>query len=269
MNIKTNAPSLFDDHAISTSFIPTQISTKINLQMTNMIDLLHDGFYIVFLLKNQYVPSDPEQFRDKIIDLLNRFDHQARKLQFNADDIQDAKYAYCALLDETIVTQQDSSFFELQNNWMLNPLQLMLFGSQLAGYRFFEKLEEIRSNGKERLPVLEIFHYCMLLGFHGKFRLESIENLNALVSRVGDEIDYLKGKKVAFSPFSVLPDKIKHIIHREVPFVRILIFFILFTMISFAGLYYMLVQQQHLSFSKYQNIITAPAEQAYITIHLP
>lgn len=76
------------------------------------------------------------------------------------------------------------------------PLQLSLFGSQLAGYRFFEKMDEIRSKGKERLAALEAYHYCMLLGFHGKYRLESIESLNLLASRVGDEIDYLKGKKL-------------------------------------------------------------------------
>jgi type VI secretion system protein ImpK len=73
---------------------------------------------------------------------------------------------------------------------------LSLFGSQLAGYRFFEILEQIRSKGKERLASLEVFHYCLLLGFQGKYRLESIESLNHLVARVGDEIDYLKGKKL-------------------------------------------------------------------------
>ncbi len=67
---------------------------------------------------------------------------------FHPDDIQDAKYAYCALLDETIVTQQDAQFFELQNSWLISPLQLSLFGSQLAGYRFFEILEELRRKGK-------------------------------------------------------------------------------------------------------------------------
>jgi type VI secretion system protein ImpK len=34
----------------------------------------------------------------------------SKKLQFSAEDIHDAKYAYCALLDETIVTQQDPLF---------------------------------------------------------------------------------------------------------------------------------------------------------------
>lgn len=268
MNMQNNAPSLFDDGQIGFGMAPAAIENKI-ASTSNLVDLMHDGFYIVFLLKNQYVPSHAESFREKILDLLNRFENQARKLQFSSDDIQDAKYAYCALLDETIITQQDARFFELQNNWMMCPLQLSLFGSQLAGYRFFEKMEEIRSKGKERLAALEVYHYCILLGFHGKYRLESIESLNVLASRVGDEIDYLKGKKAAFSPFSALPDQIKHIIHRELPFFWILIFWLIFSLCAFTALHFMLLNQSNEAFAKFQNVIAAPAEAAYIIIHLP
>ena len=230
---------------------------------------MHDGFYIVFMIKNQYVPENAEQFREKIMDQLNRFEHQAKKLQFSAEDIHDAKYAYCALLDETIVTQQDPSFFNLQNSWLISPLQLSLFGSQLAGYRFFDILEQIRARGKDRLPALEVFHYCLLLGFQGKYRIESIESLNHLVARVGDEIDYLKGKKAAFSPFAGLPDQIKNIIHKELPFTWILLFLLLFALLAFSGLRYMLGKHEDTAMAKYQNVISAPAEQAHITIHLP
>ena len=268
MNINNTVHSLFEDGLIGIGLNPTPAQSKMS-SATNLIDLLHDGFYIVFLLKQQYIPSNVDEFRDKILNLLNHFENQARKLQFSANDIHDAKYAYCALLDETIVTQKSAQFFDLQNNWMISPLQLSLFGSQLAGYRFFEILEFLRSQGKDRLAALEVFHYCMLLGFYGKFRIESIENLNHLVIRISDEIDFLKGKKPAFSPFSALPDQIKHIIHRELPFFWILIFLVLFALLSFIGLNFMLLKQNDQAFSKYQNIISPPIEQAYITIHLP
>ena len=231
--------------------------------------MFHDAFNLIFLIRNQYVPADAGQFREKILDLLNRFEQQAKKLQFSADDIHDAKYAFCALIDETIVTQQDPSYFNLQNAWLISPLQLSLFGSQLAGYQFFEVLEQLRSRGKDRLAALEVFHYCLLLGFQGKYRIESIESLNHLVARVGDEIDYLKGKKVAFSPFSAIPDQIRNIIHRELPFFWILIFLLIFALLTFAGLRFMLSNQNDKALSGYQNVISAPQEQAHITIYLP
>ncbi|MGR0306140.1 type IVB secretion system protein IcmH/DotU [Acinetobacter beijerinckii] len=263
----TGIPSLFDDGKIGSGLPKSEQQNK--LQVTNLIDLLHDGFYLVFLIRNRYIPSNPTEFREKILELLNRFEQQAKRLQFTADDIHDAKYAFCALIDETIATQQDASYFNLQNSWLISPLQLSLFGSQLAGYRFFEILEQIRSKGKERLASLEVFHYCLLLGFQGKYRLESIESLNHLVARVGDEIDYLKGKKAAFSPFAAIPDQIKHIIHHELPFFWILIFLLLFALLTFAGLKYLLSTQNETALMPYQNVISAPAEEAHITIHLP
>lgn len=269
MNSLNNAPSLFDDGQIGIGFqARTDTDTPLYYATASLVDLLHDGFYVVFLIRNQYVPADLESFRQKVLDMLSRFETQARKLQFTAEDIHDAKYAYCALLDETIVTQQAPHFFDLQNFWMMSPLQLSLFGSQLAGYRFFEHMEEIRNKDKERLAVLEVYHYCLLLGFHGKYRIESMSQLNSLISRVGDQIDYLKGKK-AFSPFAAIPDQIKHIIHRELPFFWILIFWLLFALASFVGLHYVLSKDRNAAFSQYQNVISVPVEQAYITIHLP
>ncbi|MGN2483094.1 type IVB secretion system protein IcmH/DotU [Acinetobacter calcoaceticus] len=268
MSQSTGAPSLFDDGQIGTGG-NNNSQSQAKLQAINLIDLLHDGFYLVFLIRNQYVPADAQRFREKILNLLNQFEQQAKKLQFSADDIHDAKYAFCALIDETIVTQQDASYFNLQNAWLISPLQLSLFGSQLAGYRFFEILEQLRSRGKERLAALEVFHYCLLLGFQGKYRIESTESLNHLVSRVGDEIDYLKGKKLAFSPFSAIPDQIRNIIHREVPFFWILIFLLIFAFLTFAGLRFMLNNQNDKALSNYQNVISAPQEQAHITIYLP
>lgn len=270
MNTIVNSPSsLFDDGQIGAGYTAMQ-SLKTNPTcMNSLVDLLYDGFYIVFLFKNHYIPTNIEAFREKILEMLNRFEHQARQMQFSAEDIQDAKYAYCALVDETIVTQQDERFFDLQNAWMISPLQLILFGSQLAGFHFFENLEEIRHKDKQRLAVLEVYHYCLLLGFQGKYRIESIEHLNSLIARIGDQIDYLKCKKVAFSPFSAIPDQIRHIIHRELPFFWILIFLLLFAVISFVVFKYALSTEQAAVFSQYQNLISTPAEQAYITIHLP
>lgn len=260
-------PSLFDDGKIG-SGAPASLPQN-KSQVINLIDLLHDGFYVVFLIRNGYVPSNPTEFQEKIVDLLNRFEQQAKRLQFSADDIHDAKYAFCALMDETIVTQQDPAYFNLQNKWLISPLQLSLFGSQLAGYRFFEMLEQIRSRGKDRLASLEVFHYCLLLGFQGKYRLESPESLNHLVARVGDEIDYMKGKKAAFAPFSAIPDQIRNIIHKELPFFWIVLFLLLFALLTFAGLRYLLSNQNQKALAPYQNVISAPAEEAHITIYLP
>lgn len=273
MKKTTIIPSLFQDIPAEPGHEDTLASrlaphTKTR-QHASLIDILYDGFYIVFLLRNGYVPQQAEEFRQNILDMLERFEQRAIKLQFKSEAIYHAKYAYCALLDETIVSQSSSSFFQLQNIWLINPLQLRLFGSQLAGDHFYDLLEQLRAQGKHQLACLELFHYCLLLGFQGKYRLVPAENLNHLVSRVGDEIDYLKAYKAPFSPYGRLPDKIKNMIHHELPFLWISVFILVFCVLTFSGLTYMLSKQQQSSVSTYQNIIQAPVEQAHITIHLP
>jgi len=267
MNQSNHVPSLFEHGQIGSGFEPTTLYK--DLHSISLIDLLYDGFYIVFLLKNGYVPQDLQQFREKILSLLAQFEQQAKRINCISNDIQDAKYAFCALLDETIVTQTNPDFFTLQNNWLSNPLQLKLFGSQLAGDHFFESLEQLRIKGKERLASLEIFYYCLLLGFQGKYRIDSIEHLNHLRARLGDEIEFLKGSKTQFSPYAALPDQIKNIIHKELPFLWILLFLLAFTLLSFAGLHYRLAQNDQAALSQFNNVISSPAEQANITIHLP
>jgi hypothetical protein len=63
MNQPLNTPSLFDDGQIGTGLSTPIVHSKI--QTINLVDLLHDGFYIIFLLRNKYIPDQPAQFREK------------------------------------------------------------------------------------------------------------------------------------------------------------------------------------------------------------
>lgn len=240
-----------------------------NVKMTSdLIDLLRDGFFIIILLRQAYLPKHAEQFKQNILILLQRFEQQARELQFNEEEIQHAKYAYCSLLDETIVTQQNPQFLQLQNIWLSNPLQLNLFGSQLAGDHFFEIIEHLRSLAKNGLVRLEIFHYCLLLGFQGKYRIHSLLLLDHLSTCVEDEIRSYKNH-YTFAPFSSIPDHIQHPHTHKFPFFALFIGLLILTVISFLGMYYTLFKYQQQALAPYQNMIIAPLEQAHITIHLP
>ena len=48
MNINNTVHSLFEDGLIGIGLNPTSAQSKMS-SATNLIDLLHDGFYIVFL----------------------------------------------------------------------------------------------------------------------------------------------------------------------------------------------------------------------------
>ena len=52
MNMNNNAPSLFDDGQIGFGISPAPAEAKA-VSAASLVDLMHDGFYIVFLLKNR------------------------------------------------------------------------------------------------------------------------------------------------------------------------------------------------------------------------
>lgn len=176
-------------------------------------ELLEDGIYLLFLLRNGTPPNSLAEFNKRIDQFLGQFESNARNLGKSPAAISDAKYAFCALMDESIL----SSDFTIREDWERAPLQLRLFGEHLAGERFFDKLEMLRLDPIANVETLEIFYTCLLLGFQGKYLLEGSEKLNYLTSRVGQEITHARGGRNEFSPNWKLPQRFQHYVRNELP----------------------------------------------------
>jgi type VI secretion system protein ImpK len=265
------APSLFASGEIGHGSGGYQTSQDLLARVSSrsLVDFMYDGFYLIFLLRNGYIPENAKNLRENLMDFFANFERQARRAEFSADNIHDAKYAYCALVDETLMTQRNPEYEAVQAEWGGAPLQLSLFGSQLAGEQFFTMLETMRGQGAMRLPALEVFHFSLLLGFHGKYRLEAPEKINYLIARLGDEITFLKGKKQPFAPFWAIPDQVKHTIRSELPMALILLLLGVMTVCAFVGLDLSLHHQDQLTMAPYSHLITMPEQQANITVYLP
>lgn len=231
----------------------------------SLVDLLHDGFYLLFMLRNRAAPTDAAMFRERIRRFLDDFDKNATRQHASPDDIHSAKYAFCALVDEVIL----SSNFAIRDAWERHPLQLALFGEQLAGEQFFVQLEELRALGAKRLPALEVFHHCLLHGFKGKYLLEGPEKLHYLVARVGDEVIHHKGKRASFAPHWAIPDRIKHALRSEVPIWVITCVMALLGVLGYIGLKAYLDTHTQKTLSQYNSIVKLAPRSANVTITLP
>lgn len=179
----------------------------------SMKDLLEDGIYLLFLLRGKNPPTSCPEFNHRIDQYLTTFDRVCKTFNKPIEAVLDAKYAFCALLDEIIL----SSGLSIRDEWELAPLQLRLFGEHLAGERFFDKLEELRQNPSANIEQLEIFHTCLLLGFQGKYLLEGKEKLNYLVAKLGQEIAAIRGPSKGFSPNCEIPLKFNEYVRHELP----------------------------------------------------
>lgn len=206
--MSTTVPSLFADapSALAESPLGERPSN-------NLIDLLYDGFYMLILLNSGSVPKDAQGFSEAIREFLDQFEGVAKKKNFGAEDIYDAKYAFCAAVDEAVL----SSATSIRDAWERRPLQLSLFGDQLAGEHFFDHLEKARNGGANRINALEVFHMCLMLGFKGRYLLEGPEKLKYLTQQLGEQIAHIKGKAPTFAPHWAPPDSIANALRRDVP----------------------------------------------------
>jgi len=115
-----------------------------------------------------------EAFRRRVLALVDSMRSTAHKAGFQPADVEDAVYAVAAFLDETI----HYSAWSEKAEWAYNPLQAILFSESRAGENFFARLDQIRK--REATEVVEVYYYCLMLGFMGEYRLASPEQLKEL-----------------------------------------------------------------------------------------
>jgi len=230
-----------------------------------LLDLMYDGFYALFMLKNGSGPQENAEFAHKMTQFLDDFNRGARRHGASPDDIDAAKYAFCAAVDEIILR----SNFGIRDSWERRPLQLVLFGEQLAGENFFHRLEALRARGSAHLQALEVFHMCLLLGFQGRYILEGSEKLNYLTARLGDEIANMKGKRGGFAPHAERPDQIVHKLRSDLPVWVLCSVFGLICVLGYIGLRTSLGRGTEERIAAYNDVVKLAPRQANLTITLP
>jgi type VI secretion system protein ImpK len=257
----TQPPSLFGGNA--PALATTSGSTP--REARTLMDLMYDGFYLLFLLRAKQGPSDSDAFRSHIKEFLTGLERGATKLGSSAEDVHLCKYAFCATVDEAILMSQ----FKVRDAWQRQPLQLQFFGEQLAGEQFFAKLEALRREGAPRVQILEVFHMCLLMGFQGKYLMEGSEKLNYLTARLGDEIAHLKGSRATFAPHWAPPDQIRNRLKNEVPLWVIASVFALLGVLAFTAMRWQLGRSTDRDLATYQEVIKLAPQAAHVTITLP
>lgn len=230
-----------------------------------LLDLMSDGFYMLLLIKRGQPPTDMHGFTTAVEQFLSTVEREASKEGIANEDVHAAKYAYCAMVDETVLRAQCA----FHADWERNPLQLKLFGDHLAGENFFAYLEKLRAQGAPRLQSLEVYYFCLLLGFQGKYLIEGLEKLHYLTSRLGDEIVYLRGKRTGFAPHWQRPDRVAHALRKTVPLWAVAAVLAVVSLTGYISLHHALATKAENQLADYQHVVEMPAKTASLTITLP
>ena len=146
-------------------------------------------FDLILRLKAGIVtPSN--DLRPKCAKLLDEFEKRAERYRFNHKIVRVSKFALASFIDETILTND----FPLKEDWERYPLQLEYFGEQLAGNKFFEKLEAMLKQIKVTADAVEIYYVCMLLGFKGRYAVYEQDRLLSVMQETAKAL--LKAGKI-------------------------------------------------------------------------
>lgn len=160
-------------------------------------------FDLILRLKAGIVTPSNE-LRPKIASLLDDFEKRAERYRYSSKIVQVSKFALAAFVDEAVLTNQ----FHLKEQWERNPLQLEYFGEQLAGNKFFEKLDSMVKQIDVTADAVEVYYVCMLLGFKGKYAVYEKEKLLTTMQETADALVKAgKIKAVDLSPNGMALDQ--------------------------------------------------------------
>jgi len=230
-----------------------------------LVDIMYEGFYALFLLKNGCGPQDKVAFADNMTGFLADVDRNAKALGISADDVTAAKYAFCSAVDEIILR----STYDVREAWETRPLQLRVFGDQLAGEHFFHRLEDLRAKGQVHVEALEVFHMCLLLGFQGRYALDGRDKLDYLVARLGDEIARMRGRTRGFAPHAERPDQVVNRLQSDLSLWVLGAVFMVAGLGAYLGFRTALSKETETQMAAYNDLVKLPPKAAHVTITLP
>lgn len=198
--------------------------------MTSNLDRRAENLAFVFqelitvgerLRGNRQAVSDANTFRQQLRDALQNAEQEGRKRSYTAEDIEAAKFAVVAFLDESILNLRLPVF----GDWHRRPLQEELFGHHIAGEIFFQNLQKImgRNDSQPVADILEVYQLCLLLGFAGRYSISGRGELRSVIQQVGDKIRRIRQLPPDLSPAWALPnEQIKTVSHD--PWIKRLLF---------------------------------------------
>jgi type VI secretion system protein ImpK len=130
------------------------------------------------------IVAPSNDLRPKVAALLEDFEKRAERYRFNHKIVQVSKFALASFVDEVVLMNN----FPLRDQWEKYALQLEYFGEQLAGNKFFEKLEAMLGQIEVTKDAVEIYYVCMLLGYKGRYAVYEQEKLLAIMERTANAL---------------------------------------------------------------------------------
>jgi type VI secretion system protein ImpK len=179
---------------------PNRIQVRSNNDLVNLATPL---LQLMMRVKAGIVAPSNEM-RHSIDGMLKSLEEQGAKRGYKEQQLQNAKFALVAFVDETVL----AGGFPLREEWELNPLQLQYFKEALAGNKFYDRLDGLLKEVESEADVVEVYYLCLLLGFKGKYDVFLEDQLPGVIDKVAEHLRRAGRLRAgALSPHGLLNDQ--------------------------------------------------------------
>lgn len=143
------------------------------------------------LRSGRQMVTDAATFRNQIKGLIIEAESEAKRKGYAHDDVRLATFAVVAFLDESILNSNQPVFAD----WPRRPLQEELFGGHNAGEVFFQCIDRVmsRPDSGQVADVLEVFAFCLLLGYRGRYSLSGMDSVRSVLNTIIDKLERTRG----------------------------------------------------------------------------
>lgn len=173
----------------------------------------------------------PEILERRIAGVFDQMAERARGAGIPQEDVDEARYALCAFLDERLLTAD----WPGRQAWTANPLQLTYFNENTAGEGFFQRLQALEASPRQ-LHVLQIYYLCLALGFRGQYAVHGGAGLGDVLDRVGKRLSRGLPPSDTISPRGEPAGAMRTLVRRELPLVAASIGVLVFSVLVFVVL---------------------------------
>jgi type VI secretion system protein ImpK len=196
---------------------PAPNSAEILKRADNLALLFQEVLTVVVRLRaNRQRVTDPDSFRAQVQSALKSAEQDALRRGYSQEDVRVAVFAVVAFLDESILNSQNPMFAD----WPRKPLQLELFGVQIAGEIFFRNIERLlaRQDSEPLADLLDVHQLCLLLGFRGKYGATGGGEIRNILNEIDQKIQRIR--KASGPQWKVQPETIVNPGDRWIPTLR-------------------------------------------------
>lgn len=162
--------------------------------------LCTDIFLIVIKMREAEDLGETTALRKLILHFLNQFEKNCQAVGVPPQTADAVKYALVAIMDETVLSIPG----EARDLWVVNPMQLEIYGDNIAGQEFYRKLETMLEDPENNRDALEVYYLCLSLGFEGKYKIGNAEEREKVISDLARVLIKMDNSNVsALSPHAL------------------------------------------------------------------